>query len=204
MANSRRLDIRYIVHVHQILHIVTEAGGQRFGIVSKAFRRLPGVEEGFSPSLTYAIRLARREIALTVREQLGEKVQTFDLAATLKSDIEKLGQQIREYLDVTEAQQQRFARKAFDGWRLPIEAKDVLGFVVPHLKIREMRSTALAEQTMPVIIINGKDLGNGRVFTLLHEFCHLALRQSGVSDMGGDRNDAPRSRSSATQSRRRR
>ena len=44
---------------------------------------------------------------------------------------------------------------------------------------------------MPVILINGKDRGNGRVFTLLHEFCHLALRQSGVSNMGGDRNDAP-------------
>jgi len=29
-------------------------------------------------------------------------VQTFDLKATLKSDIEKLGQQIREYLGVTE------------------------------------------------------------------------------------------------------
>jgi Zn-dependent peptidase ImmA (M78 family)/transcriptional regulator with XRE-family HTH domain len=157
------------------------------------FRRLPGVEEGFSPQLTYAIRLARerRELALTVREQLGEKVQDFDLKATLKTDIEKLGQQIRAYLGVTEAQQQRFGRKAFDGWRLAIEAKDILVFVVPRLKIREMRGTALAERTMPVILINGKDRGNGRVFTLLHEFCHLVLRQSGVSNMGGDRNDAP-------------
>ena len=74
---------------------------------------------------------------------------------------------------------------------MAVEAKDILVFVVPRLKIREMRGTALAEQTMPVILINGKDRGNGRVFTLLHEFCHLALRQSGVSNMGGDRNDAP-------------
>ena len=107
---------------------------------------------------------------------------------------------------MTEAKQQRFGRKAFDGWRIAIEAKDVLVFVVPRLKIREMRGTALAEQTLPVILINGKDRGNGRVFTLLHEFCHLALRQSGVSNIGGDRNDAPTptSRSSATPWRRRR
>jgi Zn-dependent peptidase ImmA (M78 family)/transcriptional regulator with XRE-family HTH domain len=157
------------------------------------FRRLPGVDDGFSPQLTYAIRQAheRREIALTVRDELGQEVQPFDLKATLKSDVEKLGQQIREYLGVTEAKQMRFGRKAFDGWRQAIETKDVLVFVVPRLKIREMRGTALAEKKMPVILVNGKDRGNGRVFTLLHEFCHLALRQSGVSNMGGDRNDAP-------------
>lgn len=157
------------------------------------FRRLPGVEEGFSPQLTYAIRVARerREVALTVRREVGEPVQPFKLQATLASDIEKLGLRIREYLGITEAQQQRFGRKAFDGWRMAVEAKDVLVFVVPRLKIREMRGTALAEQDMPVILVNGKDRGNGRVFTLLHEFCHLALRQSGVSNMGGDRNDAP-------------
>src|SRR5216683_221054 len=157
------------------------------------FRRLPGVDEGFSPQLTYAIRQARerREVALTVREELGEQVKPFTLQATLKTDMEELASQIREYLGVTPADQQKFRRKAFDGWRLAVEAKDILVFVVPRLKIREMRGTALAEQTMPVILINGKDRGNGRVFTLLHEFCHLALRQSGVSNLGGDRTDAP-------------
>jgi Zn-dependent peptidase ImmA (M78 family) len=157
------------------------------------FRRLPGSEGEFSPQLTYAIRLARerREIALTVRGELGETVRPFELKATLKSDVEKLGQEIRDYLGITEAKQQQFKRKAFDAWRTAVEAKDVLVFVVPRLKVREMRGTALAEQTMPVILINGKDRGNGRVFTLLHEFCHLALRQSGVSNMGSDRNDAP-------------
>jgi Zn-dependent peptidase ImmA (M78 family) len=82
---------------------------------------------------------------------------------------------IREFLEVDEAKQQRFAKKAFEGWRAAIEAKDILVFVVPRLKIKEMRGTALAETTLPVILVNGKDRGNGRVFTLLHEFCHLAL-----------------------------
>ncbi|HMH71975.1 MAG TPA: ImmA/IrrE family metallo-endopeptidase, partial [Bradyrhizobium sp.] len=69
--------------------------------------------------------------------------------------------------------------------------KDILVFVVPRLKMKEMRGTALAEAALPVILVNSKDRGNGRVFTLLHEFCHLALRQSGVSNIGGDRTDAP-------------
>jgi Zn-dependent peptidase ImmA (M78 family) len=157
------------------------------------FRRLPGTEGGFSPQLTYAIRQARerREVALAVKNELNEPVREFTLRATLATNVETLGARIREFLEVSEASQQRFAKKAFEGWRSAIEAKDILVFVVPRLKIKEMRGTALAETTLPVILVNGKDRGNGRVFTLLHEFCHLALRQSGVSNVGGDRNDAP-------------
>lgn len=157
------------------------------------FRRLPGAEGGFSPRLTYAIRQARerREVALAVKTELNEPVAEFTLHASLATNVETLGARIREFLEVSEASQQRFAKKAFEGWRTAIEAKDILVFVAPRLKIKEMRGTALAETTLPVILINGKDRGNGRVFTLLHEFCHLALRQSGVSNVGGDRNDAP-------------
>ena len=157
------------------------------------FRRLPGSEGTFSPQLTYTIRQARerREVALAVKAELNEPVREFTLRATLATNVETLGARIREFLEVSEASQQRFAKKAFEGWRAAIEAKDILVFVVPRLKIKEMRGTALAESTMPVILVNGKDRGNGRVFTLLHEFCHLALRQSGVSNVGGDRNDAP-------------
>jgi Zn-dependent peptidase ImmA (M78 family) len=157
------------------------------------FRRLPGSEGTFSPQLTYTIRQARerREVALAVKNELNEPVREFTLRATLATNVETLGARIREFLEVNEAKQQRFAKKAFEGWRAAIEAKDILVFVVPRLKIKDMRGTALAESTLPVILVNGKDRGNGRVFTLLHEFCHLALRQSGVSNVGGDRNDAP-------------
>jgi Zn-dependent peptidase ImmA (M78 family) len=157
------------------------------------FRRLPGSEGTFSPQLTYTIRQARerREVALAVKNELNEPVREFTLRATLATNVETLGARIREFLEVNETMQQRFAKKAFEGWRTAIEAKDILVFVVPRLKIKEMRGTALAEATLPVILVNGKDRGNGRAFTLLHEFCHLALRQSGVSNVGGDRNDAP-------------
>ena len=54
-----------------------------------------------------------------------------------------------------------------------------------------MRGTAIAERELPVILVNGQDRTGGRIFTLLHEFTHLALRQSGVSGPGGDQDDAP-------------
>jgi Zn-dependent peptidase ImmA (M78 family) len=157
------------------------------------FRLLQGVDAGFSPQLTYAIRLARerRELALELRNELGEVVHPFTLTATVRRDVEALAQEIRSYLDVTDTKQQRWKRRAFDAWRLAIEARDVLVFVVPRLPLAEMRGVAIAEKELPVILVNGKDRSGGRTFTLLHEFCHLALGQSAVSGDGGERDSAP-------------
>jgi Zn-dependent peptidase ImmA (M78 family) len=157
------------------------------------FRRLEGTESGFSSRLVYVIRQARerREIALELRSDLNEPVVPFTLEATTGHDEETLGQEIRTYLGVTDAEQQQWKGHAFSAWRTALEAKDVLVFMVPRLPLSEMRGTAIVEQNFPLILINGRDRGGGRVFTLLHELCHLAIRQSGVSGEGGDRKDAP-------------
>lgn len=157
------------------------------------FRRLVDAETGFSPQLTYVIRQARerREFALDLRAELSEPVIPFTLTATTGRDAETVGQEIRAYLGVTDAEQQQWKRRAFDAWRVAMEAKDVLVFMVPRLPLAEMRGTAIAERDLPVILVNGQDRTGGRVFTLLHEFCHLAIRQSGVSGAGGDQDGAP-------------
>lgn len=159
----------------------------------KDFRLLHGVEQGFSPKLTYAIRQARerRELALELRRELDEPVQSFSLKVTLKSDVEDVGRQVRDYLGVTQAEQVTWRKRAFDAWRMAIEAHDVLVFMVPRLPLKEMRGAAIAEDELPVILVNGQDRSGGRIFTLLHEFCHLAIGQSGVSGEGGERDKAP-------------
>ena len=157
------------------------------------FRRFADADAGFSPRLTYVIRQARerRELALELRAELNEPVQPFTLTARVGRDVEGLGQEIRAYLGVTDLEQQQWKRRAFEAWRAAMEAKDVLVFMVPRLPLAEMRGTAIAEHELPVILVNGQDRTGGRIFTLLHEFTHLALRQSGVSGPGGDQDDAP-------------
>ena len=157
------------------------------------FRQLAGTESGFSSRLAYAIRQARerRELALELRGDLNEPVVPFTLKATTGRDVETLGQEIRAYLGITDAEQQQWKGNAFNAWRMAMEAKDVLVFMVPRLPLSEMRGTAIAEEEFPVILINGQDRTGGRIFTLLHEFCHLAIHQSGVSGEGGDQKDAP-------------
>lgn len=150
------------------------------------FRRLRETpEDAFKSGLEWAIRQARerRELALELRNDVGEPVQEFELQATIKEDVEKLATAIRTYLGVKQTDQQGWRAKAFDNWRTAIEAKDVLVFMVPRLALTEMRGVAIAETKLPVILINSKDRTNGRTFTLLHEFCHLVVRASGISGL---------------------
>ncbi|HEX3860368.1 MAG TPA: XRE family transcriptional regulator [Stellaceae bacterium] len=156
------------------------------------FRHLIGVEGGFSPRLTFVIRQARerRELALELRTELNEATAPFTLTADTHRDAEAFAQEVRAYLGVTDVAQQ-WKRRAFDGWRQAIEARDVLVFLIPRLPLAEMRGAAIAEQELPVILINGQDRTGGRIFTLLHEFCHLAIHRSGVSGTGGDEDGAP-------------
>jgi len=67
-------------------------------------------------------------------------------------------------------------------------------FLIPGLPLTEMRGVAIAESRLPLILINSKDRTNGRTFTLLHEFCHLAVRASGVSGFGTDERRADAAR----------
>ena len=148
------------------------------------FRRLPDLgEDPLSAPLAWAVRQAheRREVAVELRNDLDDPVKPFALAATLRDDVEKTGQAIRAALGVRKEDQIGWRVKAFDNWRLAIEALDVLVFMVPKIPLAEMRGVAIADASMPVILVNSRDRTNGRTFTLLHEFCHLLLHASGIS-----------------------
>ncbi|GJD96597.1 ImmA/IrrE family metallo-endopeptidase [Methylobacterium iners] len=157
------------------------------------FRKLADAEPSvFTTALTTVIRQAqeRRDLALELRQEIGDPVREFSLSADLSEDVEVLGERIRAYLNVPETEQQAWRAKAFESWRAKIEARDVLVFLVPKLSLLEMRGAAVADPRMPLILINSRDRTNGRTFTLLHEFCHLVVRASGVSGFGADEGQA--------------
>lgn len=49
--------------------------------------------------------------------------------------------------------------------------------------VSEIRGFAIADEIAPFIFINSKDNKKAQLFTLIHEFCHLLLGKTGISDI---------------------
>jgi Zn-dependent peptidase ImmA (M78 family)/transcriptional regulator with XRE-family HTH domain len=152
------------------------------------FRRLPGtVDRRFSPQLAYEVRAAyeRRLVALDVSDDIGEEPAQLGVQAEQQDDPEAVAARLRGRLGITLPQQARF-NDPFRGWRDAVEAAGVLVFALSgahhQVELEEMRGFAIAEQPLPVIVVNGKDRSPGRVFTLLHELAHVTLGQSAIEN----------------------
>ena len=157
------------------------------------FRRLPGAGlRRLAPELTLEIRQAqqRRELALDLRDD-GE-TRPFELKATLREDPEKVGTRIRETLRISAADRaawrvDRGGYAAFNALRARVEALDVLVFQSDRIGADEVSGFAIAESLLPVIVVTRKDTPpTRRTFSLIHEFAHLMLHMSGVSDLHVD------------------
>lgn len=164
------------------------------------FRQLPGRRPGeISPTLRFQLRLARerRQIAADLLKELEEEAPRFGIVATLNDAPEELGARLRERIGVTLDAQAQWKQPydALNGWRALIEAAGVLVFQASGVEVGEMRGFSLADEPLPAIVTNTKDAPNGRVFTMLHELCHVALRRSGVCEPEEERARPPEEQS---------
>jgi Zn-dependent peptidase ImmA (M78 family)/DNA-binding XRE family transcriptional regulator len=158
------------------------------------FRRLPdAADRTISAELARQIRSAfeRRELALELHEDLGEPVSPFELRAKLADSPESVGDEVRRFLEVNDADQRKAARenRSFDFWRRRLEEKDILVFVASGpqgVDLKEMRGFAIARNPIPVVVINGRDYSQGgKCYTLLHELAHVMLGESALTNGDG-------------------
>ena len=156
------------------------------------FRRLPGEVAGIeSPALRLEIRRARfrREIALELYRELGEEPPTFSLSARLDEDPEEVAMRMRELLGISMEEQSswRDPYVAIQNWRTALENAGVLVFQTLArsygVDLAEARGFSLTEMPLPTLVINAGDAPRGRVFSMLHELAHIALREGGLCDM---------------------
>jgi Zn-dependent peptidase ImmA (M78 family)/transcriptional regulator with XRE-family HTH domain len=166
--------------------------------VMRDLRRLPGTgPRHFSPALQLEIRAAteRRELALDLAADLDEELPKFTLQGEMREDPEIVGKRIRDALGVTDELQNHWrdadGRTGFNAWRSRIEQIGVFVFQTTALASEEASGFALYADISPVISVNRKDALTRRTFSLLHEFAHLMIHVSGVSDLETDERRPP-------------
>ncbi|MDP9893240.1 Zn-dependent peptidase ImmA (M78 family)/transcriptional regulator with XRE-family HTH domain [Variovorax boronicumulans] len=162
-------------------------------MVLSDFRRPVHGPTRYSPELTQEIRFAhqRRELASELLSDLGETPQVFTASLGLRHEAEEAGRIVRGLLGITAPQLGQFSsdpegRSALKMWRSKIEALGVLVFQSTKVQSEEASGFALALPTLPVIVVNRKDPPTRRLFSLVHEFVHVLMQESGVSDLNID------------------
>ncbi|AXE63605.1 hypothetical protein BBF93_04750 [Hyphomonas sp. CACIAM 19H1] len=157
----------------------------------KDFRLLTDIGPAIvGPKLAFEIRAAqeRRQIALELYDDLGEEAPSLGISASVGDSPEEVAAAIRGRLGVSvEAQMQwRDTGRAFRAWRDAVENAGVLVFALSgaHHKIplTEVRGFAIAQRPLPVAVVNSRDRGGGRIFTLLHELAHIVIGESALDN----------------------
>ncbi len=161
----------------------------RFQVLSDLRRLNPGEDMSYSPALTQEIRTAqqRRELAMELRIELDEPIEPYPFRLG-DANPEQAGEEIRRFLGIDTEEIRRFGsdatgRLGLNTWRAALERSGLLVFQSTRIPQSEASGFALAYDSMPVVAINRKDVPQRRLFSLLHEFAHVALRESGVSDL---------------------
>lgn len=151
------------------------------------FRRFSEVSLEISPELNLEIRKAfqRRKIALELAEQLGEELLGFDFKADMSEAPRALAHRIIVKLQISLKEQYSWSDhyQALRAWIAAVENSGVLVFHTDNVDTVQMRGGSISQTPFPVIVLNGKDSPRGRIFSLLHEFVHIALGRGGICDL---------------------
>jgi Zn-dependent peptidase ImmA (M78 family) len=152
------------------------------------FRKLPDQEDHtWSRPLHKIFRRAveQQEVFADLQEAEGEAIVVNVPAVSLDDEPEQAAAVAREALGVSLQTQFSWRQPddAFAGWLQAVENLGVLVLRTSDVPTAEMRGFSLGSGPVPIIVINALDWPRGQVFTLLHEFAHVMLREGGLCNL---------------------
>lgn len=147
-----------------------------------------------SPKLINSIRKSenRRNIYIELLHELNEEIIKFEVP-NLEKDKKIFANYIRRVLGISLDTQKSWYKEPkhynfLNKWKEILNKKmGILIFETEGVFIEEMRGLCIFHEEIPIILLNGKDSVNGRIFSLFHELTHLLL---GVSAICGDDDNA--------------
>ena len=154
-----------------------------------------------SPALTIGIRevISRRDTFLEIMGEMHRPLTSFSQYRLNSENIPQLSRHIREILNVDLTEQKSWLynnnRKDkphynfLNKWKEILSSKlGVLVFEIPKVDLKEMRALCIYYDKHPIILLNGADSPNGRIFSLFHELTHLIIGESAICDV--DKNNS--------------
>jgi Zn-dependent peptidase ImmA (M78 family)/DNA-binding XRE family transcriptional regulator len=143
-------------------------------------------KKSFSEKTLLALRRSRRLQNLSRELVLGSgKAAGFKTAKVSLSDNPKiLAENTRQVLGISLEMQIKWANEALalNEWRKAIEKRGVLVFELPF-PVEEGRAFSFADEDFPTVTLNSNDAITARIFSLIHEYGHLLLGESGICDL---------------------
>lgn len=149
-----------------------------------------------SPELRLDIRKAkyRRNAFINTNKEMETKLSKFSYNFSNIKDIITFSSKIREILDIsietqTEWIYNNLGKKIYnhsyflDQWKETVSDLGVLVFETEDVPEEEMSGLSLYFDTCPIILLNGKNTPNRRIFTLIHELVHLMKLESSICDV---------------------
>lgn len=159
------------------------------------FRADEKIDE-YSPELRLEIRKAksRRNAYIHIHEDMGIPIPNFSKYVIDEKNPIKLGEHIRNYLNVDFETQQKWifndngnrdvTHKSFlNHWKEICFDLGILVFEANNVSESEISGCSIYYDYCPIIILNGKNYHNRRIFTLMHELAHLTQGISAICDV---------------------
>jgi Zn-dependent peptidase ImmA (M78 family)/DNA-binding XRE family transcriptional regulator len=154
----------------------------------KDFRTVEGREAQVSPKTAFAVREARRlhdEMQSLLNEDEDLVIRYSAPEFSPNSSPTALAQRERSRLGISIETQLtwRSDAQAFAQWRDKVESLGIFVFIL-DMPVDDCRGFSLLEGPNPVIVISKDELVDGaKVYTLLHEYCHILRNEPGLSDL---------------------
>lgn len=145
------------------------------------------IYETNSPNLINNIRKSenRRNIYIELSHDLNEDIIKFEVP-NLETDKKIFANYIRDVLSISLSTQKSWYKESrhynfLNNWKEVLNEKlGILIFETRGVLLEEMRGLCIFHKEIPIILLNGKDSVNGRIFSLFHELTHLLLGESAI------------------------
>ena len=153
------------------------------------FRTIKSKKFKLSPILREKITLIREKKDLAVRLQKYDKNYNYSYlkSININANPENVANIILDLLKIDLIVRKKWKNEyeALKAWREAFERIGILVFQISRINVKEMRGFSISEIPYPIIALNRSDRPFGRIFTLIHELCHILLDKGGICTLSG-------------------